>query len=143
MKRLAVGAALFAAVVAITWSAWPSTYYGSVNDQRTFGMINGSRAERDKPEVIWGQTLAKCAHEQAVRMRDQRRAFHGTPCDGYTVDQLVGMGPSPFAVYEAFLSRGAPEHRATIFNARLRTVGTGVAHDSENYYLVLNFAEHR
>jgi uncharacterized protein YkwD len=115
--------------------------YGTTNEARAWGLANGSRAERDRPVSLWSGSLARCAHTHAREMMEQQRAFHGTPCDGYQVYQLVGMGPSPFAVHEAFLA--SPKHRPIIFDTRLRGLGTGVASDEDTYYVVYNFARHR
>lgn len=134
-KRLSL--ILLVAIVAVTWSAWPATYYGTVLDQRAFGYLNGFRVVGHKPEARWHQGLARCAHNLAVRMRDRRRIFHDARCSyGQVADQTVGMDATLHDVNEGFWD--AKSHRAAIVG-RYKYAGTGVARDEDTYYVVYNF----
>ena len=112
---------------------------GTINENRAWGLINGTRAGRCLSVASWDSTLAACAHEHAKQMAAAEDTFHSmSGCDDRTSYELGGQGASPYRVHEGFL--GSSSHRAVIVDANMRHVGTGVAHSGDTYYVVYLFS---
>jgi hypothetical protein len=125
--------------------------FDSQVEQKLFQLINSERAKRGIPELRWNDKLQQSARNHAQRLAEKETLSHQFAGEPNVQARIADTGLHFSASAENVASAThaddlhvalmtSPGHRANILNPMYTTVGIGVKHSGDSYYVTQNFA---
>ncbi len=120
-------------------------------EQVLFESANRERAAHGSPPLKWDATLARAAHQHALRMAKQNSLAHQFPGEpdlparaiqaGARFSALaenVAQGPSAANIHAQWMK--SPHHRANLLDTELNSVGIAVTQRNGQLFAVEDFS---
>jgi hypothetical protein len=147
-----IAPALATMIFVILASSWSSANAQENGPPRIlFESANHARAARGLAPLKWSNTLARAAHQHALRMAAQNTLSHQFPGEPGMVERAsqagarfgslaenVAVGPSAESVHQQWMN--SPPHRANLLDAKLDSVGIAVAEHNGSLFAVEDFS---